>query len=221
MAGIIKSGHLEDGPSAAQVASFNFEDMSRKADAYLDTVRRQAAQILVQAKEQAALIASQACERGRQESQREAEQFARAHVERQMQTLLPALVKAIESIRHARESWLKQWERQTVSLAAAIAARVIRRELSNTPEISLELVRETLELVTGEGRLTLHLNPQDCETLGERAQLLVDRLAEVGSSQVIADASIELGGCRVDTEFGSIDQQLSIQLKRIEEELVA
>lgn len=219
MAGIIKSGRLEDGPNVPQVAAFNFEDMSRKADTYLDTVRRQAAQILVQAKEQAAIIEKQARQQGRQEAVREAEQVARTHVEQRMQTLFPALEKAIESIQLAREAWLKEWERRTVGLATAIASRVIRRELNKAPEITSDLICETLELVTGQGQLSVHLHPQDCETLGERAQLLIKRLANVGGCTVVPDPGIEPGGCRVDTEFGCVDQQISTQLKRIEEEL--
>jgi flagellar assembly protein FliH len=221
MAGIIKSGRLEDGPSVPQVAAFNFEDMSRKADTYLDTVRRQAAQILRQAKEQATIIEQQARQQGRQEAMQEATQVARTHVEQQMQTLFPALAKAIEALQHARAAWIKEWEQQTVALAVAIAARVIRRELSCTPEISQQWLQEALELVTGQGRLSVHLHPQDCETLGERAQLLIDRLAHVGECKVVPDPAIEPGGCRVDSEFGAIDQQLSSQLKRIEEELIA
>ena len=44
--------------------------------------------------------------------------------------------------------------------------------------------------------------------------VLVDCLAEI-----TADATISRGGCRVETRFGTIDQQFESQLKRIEEEL--
>jgi flagellar assembly protein FliH len=38
--------------------------------------------------------------------------------------------------------------------------------------------------------------------------------------RIVADESITAGGCRVDTEFGSLDQQLEAQLARITEELL-
>lgn len=218
MAGIIKSGQLHEGPSGAQMASFNFEDMSHKADTYLEAIRRQAAQILVTAKEQAKTIEDQARERGRQAALQEAEQLVHAQLEKRVETLLPALGKSIDSIRHARESWLRHWETNTVRLSIAIAERVIRRELAKSPEISLTWIREALELVMGEGRITLHLHPDDLETLADRAQLLVERLSPLGTSKVLADPKVERGGCRVETEFGSIDQQLSSQLERIAEE---
>jgi len=49
---------------------------------------------------------------------------------------------------------------------------------------------------------------------------LIDEMAALGSAEVTADAQITPGGCRVETRFGSIDQQFESQLKRIEEELL-
>jgi flagellar biosynthesis/type III secretory pathway protein FliH len=36
---------------------------------------------------------------------------------------------------------------------------------------------------------------------------------------VVADPQVSLGGCRVETRFGVIDQQFEAQLARIEQEL--
>ncbi|MBW8885281.1 MAG: hypothetical protein JF612_11035 [Planctomycetia bacterium] len=38
--------------------------------------------------------------------------------------------------------------------------------------------------------------------------------------RIVEDSAIAAGGCRVDTEFGSLDQQLEQQLARIAEELL-
>ena len=221
MAGIIKSGVWHGVPSTVSPASFNLEDMSTQADTYLASVRRQAMDILNAAKERVTVLEAEACHRGRQAAKEQAEQFAQEYVDQRLRTLLPALEQSITSIQHSRETWLRHWERNTVQLACAIAARLVQRELSQSPEISLEWIRQALELVTGESRITLHLNPNDMETLGDRVRELTTRLAKVGAADVVADASIEPGGCRIVTEFGSIDQQLSTQLKRIEEDLTA
>ena len=45
------------------------------------------------------------------------------------------------------------------------------------------------------------------------------QVASLGVTQVVADAAITPGGCRVDTEFGSLDQQIEAQLNRITSEL--
>lgn len=218
MAGIIKSGVWHESGGTAPI-SFNFEDMSSKADNYLDSIRRQATQILTQAKERVAAIEAEACERGRQAAIQQATQIAQQQLDQRLQSLLPALEKSITAIQHSRETWLRHWEQNTVQLAVSIAQRLIRKELSKTPEISLEWIRTALEYVTGEARVTLRLNPADYETLGEQAHQLVDRLTKLGAATISPDPTIEPGGCQVVTDFGSIDNQLSSQLQRIQEEL--
>src|SRR5262245_55649629 len=102
MAGVIKSGQLHESSNSAQLAAFNWQDMRRKADVYLESIRQQATQILAQAKQQAVQIQQQAFESGRQAAAREAEKYADAQLERRLQTVLPALEKAVEAVHEAR-----------------------------------------------------------------------------------------------------------------------
>ena len=81
------------------------------------------------------------------------------------------------------------------------------------------MVREALQLAAGCGQVRLLLNPNDHSALGSQMQLLVQEMSGLGETQIIADASISSGGCRVETRFGSIDQTFEAQLARIEEEL--
>ena len=74
----------------------------------------------------------------------------------------------------------------------------VRRELSQFPEITLDLVREALELASGGGRLALRLNPKDYETLGDHAEQLVARIGQLTSADVVADPAVQPGGCRVE-----------------------
>ena len=105
-------------------------------------------------------------------------------------------------------------------LAAGIAARVIRREVRAQPEITLALVREALELAAGSPTVRVHLNPKDYKLLGTQVRAMIDAMSALGGAEVVSDAAIEQGGSRVETRFGTIDQQIESQLDRIEEELI-
>lgn len=219
MAGIIKSGTLLNDASGLHSVEFNFEDMSQKASRYLDTVRGQAEQILVEAKERAEEITALARQAGEQAALAEAEQRVQMRLGENLETLLPAVREAIGAIACEKQRWLKHWERETVHLAVAIAARVIRRELSRQPDIPVDLAREALQLAMGSGRLRLLLNPADFAALGDQADRLSSEFSELAPTDIIADESIRAGGCRVVTEFGTLDQDIDLQLQRIEDEL--
>jgi flagellar biosynthesis/type III secretory pathway protein FliH len=138
---------------------------------------------------------------------------------KELTTLRPALQRAVQEIRDAKQSWLQHWEKGAIHLAAAIAARLIRRELSRDPQITIALVREALELAAGSAQLKIRLNPADHANLHGQIQLVARELAPLAETELIADPQVAPGGCRVETRFGVIDQQFESQLARIEEEL--
>jgi flagellar biosynthesis/type III secretory pathway protein FliH len=219
MAAIIKSGVISNDGNGLHSVAFNFEDMSDRAARYLDTVRSQAEQILTDAKQRAAEITALAKNAGQQEALAEATQVVERKLDQSLDTLLPAIRQAIAAIGFEKERWLKKWEQETVHLASAMAACVIRRELSKFPEISVDLAREALQLAMGSGRLRLLLNPSDIETLGDRTDQLANEFSNLAPTDIVADESVRPGGCQVVTEFGSLDQNIDVQLRRIEEEL--
>lgn len=219
MAGIIKAGSTRHDPRGVQSVAFNFDDMSQQASGYLDVVRSQAAQIISRATEESQEIRRQAEVTGKQAALQAAEAAMKVRLEQQLQTLVPALTQAIDDIKLAKQTWLARWEQTAVRVAAAIAERIVRRELSQSPDITLALVREALELAAGAGRITLRLNPQDYALLSLKVQQLAGPLGKLAPTDIVADPEVTPGGCLVCTEFGEIDQRIESQLARIEQEL--
>ena len=202
-----------------QGVAFNFDDMTDKAQQYLKSVRAEAARIVDQARKEAEQVRQQAQVEGRRAGQAEIERFVEKQLGQQLATLLPALGQVIAEIGHAKQAWLAHWEKSGVHLAAAIAERLIRRELAQRPEIPLALVREALELAVGSSELRIHMHPADHQALRPQVEALIAELSPLGSAELVADPQISPGGCRLETRFGVIDQQFEAQLARIEEEL--
>jgi flagellar assembly protein FliH len=223
MTTIIKSYGASGDNASVRGAAFNLDDIAEKANQYLADVRRQADAILAKARDEAAELRRQASEQGRAEALKTAHQQTAAksqkELEQRLQTLLPALSAAIKEIQQAQTTWRAHWEKKAIQLAVAIAARIVRREIAQSPEITLELMRETLELAAGSGRITLGLNERDLVTLGDKAQMLVSQASKDIGIELVVDAEVPPGGCRAITEFGEVDHRLESQLARIEEEL--
>jgi len=200
--------------------AFNFDDLATKAGQYLDQVRAEAAKIVAEARQEAVRLKQKAEAEGRREGLAAVERMTEERLAQQLATLRPALEQAVQEIRHARQAWLHQWETGAVHLAAAIAARLLRREVSQTPEVTLTLVREALEFAAGNSQLRIRLHPADHASLGGQVEAIARELAPLAETELIADPQVAAGACRVETRFGVIDQQWESQLARIEEELV-
>ena len=206
------SAHAQN---AAQTVAFSFADMRGQANDYLGTVRAEAAKIVQQAHQQAEQIRRQAELAGRKTAEAAIERIMDEKVGKRMQTLLPALEQLVREINDMKGELLGQWERQALTVSTAIAERIIRRELAREPQITLDLIAETLQFATGAADITLHVNPNDYENLGSQINRLAESLTQLAPSPIVADASISPGGCRVETKYGEIDGQIESQLKRI------
>jgi flagellar assembly protein FliH len=220
MATIIKQAS-ELYPSGTHLGAMALDmtDMSGQADRYLDEVRAEAVKIIEQAKQEAIAVRKQAEQAGRQAAEAAIERILDEKVAQQMKTLTPALASAVSQVEDSRQEWLQVWESRTVSLACSIARRIIHRELKQQPDLPLQWVAEALQLCSGSAEITVKLSPSDHATLGGQVARLAEEFYPAAPAKIVADETIATGGCRVETEFGSIDQQIETQLDRIAQEL--
>lgn len=216
MAGIIKATGNEAAP-LQPARAYQFHDVG---ESYVGQVRTQSSKIIADARREAVQIKSRAQEEGQQAALAAVEASLRTRLDQQLGSVLAALQQAVGGIQASRQAWQQRWEEQAVKLAAAIASRIVRRELSRHPEISLGWIREALELAAGSGQIVLKLNPLDQAALGDRLDRVLSEMQKLGPVNVVADPAITSGGCRVETEFGSLDQQLETQLARLTDELL-
>ncbi len=217
MATIIRKDTARQLPSgrAQGAVAFSFADMRGRADDYLKTVQQEAAKIVQQAHGEAEQVRREAEVAGRKAAEDAVEQ----KVARRMDAALPALEQLVRQLNDAKGELQGYWERSAVQVATAIAARIIRREVAHQPQITLDLIAETLRLAAGSAAITLHVSQTDYETLGSQINRLAETLCQLVPSAIVADPAIGPGGCRVVTKFGEIDQQIESQLRRIEQEL--
>lgn len=221
MATIIRKDSPRETPSgrAVQPVAFSFSDMRGQANDYLGTVRTEAAKIVQQAHQQAEQIRRQAEIEGRKAAEAAIERVLDERVGKRMATLLPALENLLAEMNNTKAQLLERWEQSSLQVATAIAQRIIRREIAQDPQITLNLIADTLRLAAGMTEIRLHISPTDYENLGTQITRLANTVGHLAPSSVMADENVSPGGCLVRTKFGEIDGQIESQLKRIEEEL--
>ncbi|HND53452.1 MAG TPA: FliH/SctL family protein [Pirellulaceae bacterium] len=212
------SSAAASGAVATPLAEVN--ELAAETRRICEQARREAAETLARARAEADEIRRAAEADGRRAAREEAQLELQRAVEAQLNDAPAAWRQLVDEIERSRQQWLARWQHDAVSLACEIAARVIRSELRQRPELTLGLVREALELAAGRPRVVLALHPRDLELLsGQLGQLLAE-MGRVATVEVAADSRLEPGGCRVTSEFGELDQQWTTRLARIEAELL-
>jgi flagellar assembly protein FliH len=220
MATIIKPESLQRASGTAlRGVAYNLTDMAAQATDYQRSVQQDAAQIVEAARRDADTVRREAETAGRRAAEAAIDRILDEKVAQQMKTLTPALRAAVQHIADAKQEWLRHWEHAAVDLAIAIAERLTRGELTRRPEIALDWIRQSLELAAGSGEVVIHLHPGDHAAIERSVEQLAAAVCPLATARVVADGAVSAGGCRIATEFGTIDGRLEAQLERIREEL--
>ncbi len=127
------------------------------------------------------------------------------------EAMLRRLAQTLDELRALRETMIRQTEQQLVSLSLAIARRILRREVAVDHDLLVAMARVALERVGESGTATIRLNPED---YGATVQRHGDHWA--GSRvKVVADPSVNRGGCLVESEFGFVDASVEAQFDQV------
>lgn len=119
-----------------------------------------------------------------------------------------------------RDQYLDQNESELVRLAVAAAKRIIGEEIRSNPSAILNTVREVVRSAGRQRGLTIQVNPAQESIVAAQTENL--RILSHGAPDltISGNASVEEGGCIVETDIGRIDARLSTQLTALEQALM-
>lgn len=140
----------------------------------------------------------------------EGEKAGAAAAAQQGEGLLRQLTQALQDVAAARTDMIRRTERQMVELALTLAKRVVHREIAADQNVVLSMARAAIDRLGDGTRITVRLNPEDFEAAG------AERMSQLGTTvTVVADAKVDRGGCRIESELGSLDAGADAQLQEL------
>jgi flagellar assembly protein FliH len=222
---ILKGASIRDVVSQP---AFNFVDLEREADDVVSRARREAEQLLCDARQSAEAIREQARSDGyadgMADAQAKIEQVAIEHsqvaVEERLRTALPALTSAAGALQAERDRWLIRWEQTAIRVGVAIAGKLLKSQIATRPELATGMIADALRLAAGQPKVTVHLHPEDLVAWDDQGPRIVESLTACADSTLIADPMIARGGCRIETVHGEIDARVESMLERLANELI-
>jgi flagellar assembly protein FliH len=123
------------------------------------------------------------------------------------------LEQSIEEVAELRRSIMAETEQQLVELAAAIAKRVIGRELSLDPEILLGLAAEGLDALAQGDKVKVRVGAVfDEASIASFRDRVKARASHV---EVNHDDKLGPGGCVVEAELGRVDESVELRLASV------
>jgi flagellar assembly protein FliH len=144
--------------------------------------------------------------------QREGEVTGSARAAAQLQPAIDRMARAIEEMGGLRARLRAEAEGDLITLALAIARRVLRRELAIDPDALHGLVLGALDKLHGQEICKVRVHPS-------HADLVRNSLRQNSASalvEVIADSSREVGAVIFETARGNLDASVESQLQEIE-----
>jgi flagellar assembly protein FliH len=135
-----------------------------------------------------------------------------------VRTALQALAQAAQGLEGRAVKPAGELRDAVLQAAVELTETLLGRELAVATEPGLDALRRALDLLPNGRPVTVRLHPVDATAV--REALAVVPAGELGRDVlVVADASVEPGGCIADCDATRVDAQLSTALDRVRQVL--
>ena len=186
------------------------EDVVARGNALLAEARAQAAAIVARAEAEADALRERAYAEGFAAGQAQGNAAALAA----LQPHAALLRQATDAAAEIRAALLAGLEEQAIGFALAAARKVIGSAAEEHAALAAQIVRAGIHSAANRV-VRVRVHPED------EPAVSVALLGQGSDVPVHADAAVELGGCIVDLEGGTVDLQIGTQLSAIEHAFAA
>ena len=161
-------------------------------------------------------LLNEARKRGYQDGWDDGYKKGAEEVDRLVERVQTILDKTIER----RNEIFIEVEQQIVDLVLLIAKKVVKVISENQEEIIINNVNSALQKLKSKGDISIRVNLSDLDMTSKHKDEFIKNFENVGNIKILEDTTVDMGGCVIETDFGSIDARISSQLSEIEEKIL-
>lgn len=216
-----RAGAGAPGAAAAENDAFNLNPLIRSGSRQEEERRLIEQEVSQRVEALSQQVRAQAAEQGYRDGLAKGHEEAYLEAKQELGEKVRRLEELLQSFESAKISVFAANERFLMELVFRIGKLVLLRELKTDSDFVLRLAREVVEHLGARDQIRLKLNPEDI-ALGESVrQGLQQTLGTLRNFAIDASAEVALGGCAVETEWGSVDASVETRLQAIYDALVA
>lgn len=124
----------------------------------------------------------------------------------------------ILELRRMKEEIFRNAEPEILKMVVDVSEKILGKLTASHKETVYAVLRQALERSIG-NQITVRIHPDDLKRFSSKELEFKDLFDRTKQLHFREDDSIARGGCVVETEVGTIDAQLDIQLKAIKKAL--
>lgn len=187
-----------------------------EAAATIAAAQAKAEELVGDAQKRVAEIEKDAYQRGLEQGKSDGWEDGRAEAERLIERLHVIIARAIER----RNEIMTESESQLVGLVLNIARKVVKVLTENQRNVVVNNVLQALRKLKSKTDVNIRVNIADLKVTTEHIKDITARIERVGNITVMEDATVDPGGCIIETDFGEIDARISSQFQEIEDKIL-
>ena len=143
----------------------------------------------------------------------------RKQAEEDFGSTLSALTQLCDQLNTIRETILKNAKDEIIELVLALSEKIIRHSVTEQHQTVIHTVESAISQAVKSGEFYIYVNPEDLNIIQERAAQFVAGVNGLENIIVKSDATIERGGCKVESENCTVDATIGSQFKVLQKSL--
>ncbi|MEA1973001.1 MAG: FliH/SctL family protein [Candidatus Cloacimonadota bacterium] len=136
------------------------------------------------------------------------------------QTSIDSFENISQSFDKQFDSILEDHEQDILQLTIDIAKKIILAELQSKPELILNILKKSMSLLSDKKQLKVFVNSSDWELVKENINDLGLHFENTNDIEIISSEKIHSGGCRIESNAGSINADIESQMNEIANQLL-
>lgn len=186
----------------------------------IDRAKVEAARIIKEAENQAKTKLEETKRLAEDEGRRVGQEAGYEEGREERMQVLKKIEGILNSAKERHDEILKSAELEIVDLAVLVAEKIIRQEVKGDRGVVVATVKDALKRLMGKEEITIRINMEDLEIVKAHKDEFLSQTKGLRMITFKEDSSIERGGCRIETDFGSVDATISTQLEEIRDGLL-
>jgi len=120
-----------------------------------------------------------------------------------------------------RETILQNSAGEMKELVLAISEKIIRHSVTEQEETIIATIKDAIHLAVKSDEFQIQINPEDLEAVESRKKEIIDSISGLDNIILKSDATVERGGCKLESTCCTVDASMASQIKVIHDSVMA